>query len=186
MASPWTVTGSIGVVAMLPDLEGSFKKLGLNEDGVFSTPLSRLVIGEPVPQGLLDAMGRSMEEIYRVFTGRVLQHRPLSPEDLPAWAGGRVWSGLRANSAGLVDSLGTLADAISAASGLAGGVDGIRHYPVQEDLLELLFSGRLRPRDLFPMLGQTQLPAEVLDLLAPLDTDPRSMIRSEWEWELLE
>ncbi|MCA9782502.1 MAG: S49 family peptidase [Candidatus Cloacimonetes bacterium] len=186
MASPWTVTGSIGVVAMLPDLEGSFKKLGLNEDGVFSTPLSRLVIGEPVPQGLLDAMGRSMEEIYRVFTGRVLQHRPLSPEDLPAWAGGRVWSGLRANSAGLVDSLGTLADAISAASGLAGGVDGIRHYPLQEDLLELLFSGRLRPRDLFPMLGQTQLPAEVLDLLAPLKSDPRSMIRSEWEWELLE
>jgi protease-4 len=186
MASPWTVTGSIGVVAMLPDVSGSYNKLGLTEDGVFSTPLSRVVLGRPLPEGMLEALGRNMERIYEVFTGRVLEKRPLSPEDLPSLAGGRVWSGERAEAAGLVDSLGTLDDAVKLASSLANGVAGVRHYPVQQDLFELLFSGKLSPRDLVPLLGESRLPEVVEELLEPVAADPRFVVRSEWEWEMAE
>jgi protease-4 len=171
---------------MLPDLSGSFAKLGIAEDGVFSTTLSRFVLGRPVPPGLLEALARNMERIYEVFTGRVLEKRPLAPEELPRYAGGRVWSGKRALENRLVDSLGTLDDAVRLAESLAGASLQVKHYPEQEDLLALLFSGQISPRDLLPLLGQESWIDQAGELLEPQAVDPRSLLRSEWDWEVLE
>lgn len=120
IADPSTITGSIGVFGILPTFQGSLAKLGLSADGVKTTKLS----GEPdVLRGTspqFDAlMQGSIEDIYRRFTGLVAQSRKLPVERVDQIAEGRVWAGSNARQIGLVDSFGTVDDAISAAAKLA-------------------------------------------------------------------
>ncbi len=191
-ADPWTVTGSIGVVAMLPDFSGSFDKLGLRADGIYSTPLSRLSPGLPVEDELLEALGQSMDRIYSAFRQRVLEHRPVPADQLDLWTEGRVWSARRAQGGGLVDSLGTLQDALADLAGELQLEDPlVEHYPRSRDLLDLLLSGELDPADLIPLFGraglQAGLPADLLALLPDLPRDdPASWLRAEWLWQVQE
>lgn len=120
IADPATVTGSIGVYGILPTFEGSLAKLGLTADGVRTTPLS----GEPdlfegtSPQ--FDAlMQSSIEDIYRRFTTLVAQSRKLPIDRVHEIAEGRVWAGTTAQQIGLIDSFGTVDDAIAEAARLA-------------------------------------------------------------------
>lgn len=120
IADPATITGSIGVFGILPTFEGSLAKLGLSADGVKTTPLS----GEPdvfrgtSPQ--FDAMMQgSIEDIYRRFTGLVAQSRKLPVARVREIAEGRVWAGSSARQIGLVDSFGSVDDAIAEAARLA-------------------------------------------------------------------
>lgn len=120
IAEPSTVTGSIGVFGILPTFQGSLTKLGLSADGVKTTPLS----GEPdLYKGtspLFDAMMQgSIEDIYRRFTTMVAQSRKLPIERVREIAEGRVWAGSSARQIGLVDSFGTLDDAVAEAAKLA-------------------------------------------------------------------
>ena len=120
IAEPSTVTGSIGVFGILPTFQGSLAKLGLSADGVKTTPLS----GEPdLYKGtspLFDAMMQgSIEDIYRRFTTLVAQSRKLPIERVREIAEGRVWAGTSARQIGLVDSFGTVDDAIAEAAKLA-------------------------------------------------------------------
>jgi protease-4 len=120
IADPATITGSIGVFGILPTFEGSLAKLGLSADGVKTTPLS----GEPdilrgtSPQ--FDAlMQGSIEDVYRRFTGLVAQSRKLPVERVRSIAEGRVWAGTSARQIGLVDSFGSVDDAVAVAAKLA-------------------------------------------------------------------
>ncbi len=120
IADPSTITGSIGVFGILPTFEGSLAKLGLSADGVKTTPLS----GEPdVMRGTspeFDAlMQGSIEDIYRRFTTSVAKSRKLPIERVREIAEGRVWAGTTAKQIGLVDSFGTVDDAIAEAARLA-------------------------------------------------------------------
>jgi protease-4 len=120
IADPATITGSIGVFGVLPTFEGSLAKLGLSADGVKTTPLS----GEPdvfrgtSPQ--FDAMMQgSVEDVYRRFTGLVAQSRKLPIARVREIAEGRVWAGNSARQIGLVDSFGSVDDAVAEAARLA-------------------------------------------------------------------
>lgn len=120
-ASPSTVTGSIGVIGVIPTFEDALEYLGVGVDGVGTTALSRA--GDPL-SGLNDTMQlifqSSVEDAYRRFLQLVADGRNMSVPDVDRIAQGRVWTGDQALSLGLVDSLGDLDQAINAAAQLAG------------------------------------------------------------------
>ncbi|WP_174273440.1 signal peptide peptidase SppA [Sphingomonas bacterium] len=120
-AEPATITGSIGVFALLPTFEGSLAKLGLSADGVATTPLS----GQPdIYRGISPAFERllqaSIDDIYRRFTGLVATARHLTPARVDEIGQGHVWAGGTARQLGLVDRFGSLDDAIAFAASRAG------------------------------------------------------------------
>lgn len=120
-AQPSTITGSIGVFAVVPSFERTLGKLGVSADGVKSTPYS----GEPdVLQGLSPdtraLLQASVEDIYRRFTGLVARARDLPAARVDEIGQGRVWAGGTAQQLRLVDRFGGLDDAIAAAAKRAG------------------------------------------------------------------
>lgn len=120
-AQPSTITGSIGVFALIPSFENTLGKLGVSADGVKSTPYS----GEPdVLRGLSPdvqtLLQASVEDIYRRFTGLVATARKLPPTRVDEVGQGRVWAGGTAQQLRLVDHFGDLNTAIAAAAKRAG------------------------------------------------------------------
>ncbi len=115
-AQPSTITGSIGVFAIIPSFEGTLKDLHLGADGVKSTPYSGapdVLTGlSPETRSLLQA---SVEDIYRRFVGLVSVSRHLTPARVDQIAQGRVWAGSTALSLGLVDRIGGLDAALAEA-----------------------------------------------------------------------
>ena len=118
-AEPATITGSIGVFGIIPTFAGTLKKLGLNADGVATTPLS----GQPdIYRGTSPVFDRliqgGIESVYARFTGLVAQSRHLAVARVDEIAQGRVWPGGMARQIGLVDRFGTLDDAVAYAASL--------------------------------------------------------------------
>ena len=116
-AEPSTITGSIGIFAVLPTYEATLAKIGVTSDGVRTTPLSGQpdVLGGTTP--LLDAvLQANIENGYRQFIGRVAQARRMTPARVDQIGQGRVWDGGTARQLGLVDRFGTLDDAVKEAA----------------------------------------------------------------------
>ena len=139
---PTTITGSIGVVGLLPEYSALLDTLSIGWESVGTSPFS--TFGDPgkplTPRekSLLDA---HLEKMYHQFKERVARGRGLTLEEVEERAQGRVWSGRQALALGLVDSLGTLEDAVDWLAdqvGLRPGKYSLRHYPRQRELLELL------------------------------------------------
>ncbi len=120
-ASPTTLTGSIGIFAAFPTFVRSLETLGIHTDGVATTRIA----GAPDPRRRLDPeletmMQSLVQRGYDRFIEVVAAGRGMPRERVEAAARGRVWAGAAARELGLVDSLGTLADATRAAAALAG------------------------------------------------------------------
>jgi protease-4 len=117
LADEATVTGSIGVVAMLPTAGGAFGKLGVNAAGSSTTWLGTAYDPrrglDPRFEQLLQAR---VNHVYRDFTTRTAAARKTTPEAIDAVAQGRVWAGKDAQAHGLVDRLGGLGDALKSAA----------------------------------------------------------------------
>ncbi|WP_334169790.1 signal peptide peptidase SppA [Zoogloea sp.] len=123
-ASPTTLTGSIGIFAMLPDLSGPFGKLGLAVDGVGTTPLAGGVDPRrPLDPQIASLLQQSIEHGYKRFLSVVAGARKMSPEAVDAVAQGRVWLGSQALEKGLVDKLGGLDAVVRAAAARAAVAD---------------------------------------------------------------
>ena len=135
-ADATTLTGSIGVFGMIPDLSGLVTdKFGIHFTTIESNPnASGINIMGPMNEYQLAAMQASVEDIYDTFTSRVAQGRDMPVEDVREIAEGRVWVGSEALRLGLVDDLGTLNDAVEAISSELGMNPGdVVDYPVVED-----------------------------------------------------
>jgi protease-4 len=120
IAHPSTITGSIGVFAVIPTFPRALARLGITTDGVKSTPYS----GEPDVLGGIGAETRqllqiSVENIYGRFTGLVAEARKLPVAEVDRIGQGRVWTGADARRLKLVDGLGGLDEAVAAAARLA-------------------------------------------------------------------
>jgi protease IV len=120
LAEPDTITGSIGVFAVLPSFQQALGNVGITADGITTTPLS----GQPDlaagPNAAFDAVAQaSVENIYDRFTGLVATSRRLPVARVRENAEGRVWAGATARQLGLVDAFGGLEDAIAEAARLA-------------------------------------------------------------------
>jgi protease-4 len=116
-ASPSTITGSIGVFAVVPTFEGSLNKLGINVDGVGTTSLSgSLRIDRDLSPQVSEILQLGVDHAYSVFIGHVAAARRKSVDAINDIAQGRVWSGSDAKERGLVDKLGSYQDALNAAA----------------------------------------------------------------------
>lgn len=182
--SPFSVMGSIGVVALVPDLSAAAGKLGLAPQTIQPLPGGRLGnLGSPVEAATLAALRLRMVEIYHEFRSRVTAHRPLSEAQLAPIAGGRVWSGRRAVELGLADDLGGLQDCLdSLQASLGGPALPVVDYPEQETLLGLLLAGHLKARDLLPGAGLGRLATQLGggEFLRQVEEDPMRLQDPRW------
>ncbi|MEP7258499.1 MAG: signal peptide peptidase SppA, partial [Flavitalea sp.] len=141
-AQPNTITGSIGVFGLLPNLEKFFNnKLGVTFDAVKTSPdADALSITKPLSPLQKQYYQEQIDSIYFTFKTRVANGRKLDIAFVDSIAQGRVWSGTRAVQLKLVDKIGGIEDAISAAAKLAKISDyGIKEYPGPENIFEKYF-----------------------------------------------
>jgi protease-4 len=116
-ASPATLTGSIGIFAIIPTVDKTLSKIGVNVDGVGTTQLSsQMRIDRPLSADARALIQSEIERGYDVFLERVSSGRNRTREQIDAIAQGRVWSGQDAKRLGLVDGLGSFDDATKAAA----------------------------------------------------------------------
>ena len=116
-ASPTTITGSIGVFAAIPTFQGTLGKVGVNVDGVGTTPLSGdFRLDRPLGPAARDILQSGVEHAYEVFLDRVAENRKKTPAEIDGVAQGRVWAGSDAQTRGLIDSLGTFEEAVKSAA----------------------------------------------------------------------
>lgn len=120
-----TLTGSIGVFSMIPDFSKTAENLlNVNITSVGSSKHSDMFsLMRPLDNEETDFMQSSVETIYNAFIKNVSEGRKMSEDDVDKIAQGRVWSGADALEIGLVDEIGTLADAINYAAVAAGDSD---------------------------------------------------------------
>ena len=119
VASPTTLTGSIGIFGMFASADKALNKIGIYNDGVGTSALSRIDPTRPLEPKLADIMQMGIERGYKQFLTVVSEGRGMSLDEVDKVAQGRVWTGVDAKSLGLVDQLGTLQDAILQAADLA-------------------------------------------------------------------
>jgi protease-4 len=116
-ASPATITGSIGIFAVIPTVNRTLSKIGVGVDGVGTTPLSgQLRLDRPLGEEAKKFLQATIERGYDEFLGRVSSGRKKTRDEVDAIAQGRVWSGVDAKRLGLVDQLGSFDDAVKAAA----------------------------------------------------------------------
>jgi protease-4 len=155
LANPGSLTGSIGVIMQLSNVEELMKKIGIRGINVKSAPNKD--IGSPLqplsPEGqkILQSL---VDNVHSQFVAAVAKGRSMDEDRVRKLADGRIYSGAQAQELGLIDQFGTLRDAIDLAA-KRGGIDGepAIYYsrPEQERWWERMFMGvfgyRLPGRD---------------------------------------
>jgi len=153
-----TLTGSIGVFSMIPDLSKTVKDLAhVNIVSVGSSKHADVYsLMRPLDQEELDYMQASVESIYSRFVSTVSEGRDLDPDFVDSIAQGRVWAGSDALKIGLVDEIGTLEDAIKWAASAGGNADlaawNVTEYPKPQSEMERMME----------MFGQGNPPENIL------------------------
>ena len=140
VASEATITGSIGVFGMLPNAQNLLEnKLGVHTDRVGTNANGNIGVFSPLNETQYEAIEESISDIYDDFTSLVAEGRGMSQDAVKEVAGGRVWSGTDAITAGLVDEIGTLERAKDIAAELASLSDyNVKNYPKPIDPFEEL------------------------------------------------
>lgn len=142
VAEPTTLTGSIGIFGMLPDLEGLAGKVGLQVDEVH-THRAAASLFRPLRDENAAGMQANIERGYALFVKRCAEGRGLTEDSIRSVAEGRVWTGIMARQLGLVDELGGLDTAVRLAAEKAGlDTYALARYPEPEDLWMKLLSGQ--------------------------------------------
>jgi len=138
-ALPSTLTGSIGVFGMLPNVEKLMtEKLGITVDGVGTNAQSDFgQITRKTTTSEANLIQNQVEEFYDTFIQKVADGRGLTKAEVDSIGQGRVWSGLNAIEIGLVDEIGGLNDAVAKAASLANLSEyRLIEYPQKEDAFE--------------------------------------------------
>lgn len=120
-AQPNTITGSIGIFGLFVTVPDTLARLGINTDGVGTTPLAgSLDLRRPLSPQMETILTSVIRRGYNEFIGKVAAARGRTPDEIDRIAQGRVWDGNQALERGLVDALGGLGEAIAAAADRAG------------------------------------------------------------------
>ena len=116
-ANPATITGSIGIFAIIPTIDKTLGKIGVSVDGVGTTALSgQARIDRPLSEGAKAVLQSVTTHGYDEFVARVAAGRKKTTTEVDSIAQGRVWAGSDAKRIGLVDELGSFNDAVRAAA----------------------------------------------------------------------
>ncbi len=140
IASPNTLTGSIGVFGVLPTVDRALGKLGVNIDGIGTTPYSGLSPLRPMSPAVDQLLQSGVARNYEIFLSHVASGRHKTRDEVDRIAQGRVWAGSDAQPIGLVDRFGTYRDALEAAATRAHLPAG---YPVKRIETDRGFFDRL-------------------------------------------
>lgn len=141
VASPTTVTGSIGIFGIMFDLSDFFdEKLGITFDEVRTGKFGEMfTVTRPLTAEERAFWQQELDESYESFLEKAAEGRGMSKDAVRAVAAGRVWTGEQAAGNGLVDLLGGIDDAVRIAAERAGISDDyrLRYYPERKSFLEL-------------------------------------------------
>jgi len=140
VAQPTTITGSIGIFGVIPNIKGLDDKIGITYDGVKTNKMSDAIsINRPFTPEERDLMQSYVNRGYELFVKRCADGRKMKIEQIKAIAEGRVWTGEDALKIGLVDKIGGLNDAIKLAVEKAKLKSyNIKEYPEKEDFMTKL------------------------------------------------
>ncbi|HZS54041.1 MAG TPA: signal peptide peptidase SppA [Bryobacteraceae bacterium] len=150
MSYPNTITGSIGVLYVRPNIHGLLDKLGVSEDAISRGKLSDMdSLTQPLSDAAQQKLHESISATYRSFVTKVATSRKKTYDQIDALAQGRVWMGAQAQQNGLVDEIGGLDQAVALlrqkAHLSAGGATDLVLYPPRKSLLEMLTSSSTDP-----------------------------------------
>jgi protease-4 len=136
-----TITGSIGVFSIVPNMQGFFSdKLGVTFDGVKTGPYANSPsVTEPLSPLQKKYFQEGVDSIYQTFLSRVAEGRKMPLAKVDSIGQGRIWTGTQALQLGLVDRIGGMETAMAAAAKLAK-LDGyrVRQFPERINWLERL------------------------------------------------
>ena len=140
IANPFTLTGSIGVWAALPNFKNSFEKVGILFDQVSTNELNFSLL-EPPNDNLSSFMQSYVDGSYNKFIKLVSKNRKLSIDNTEKIAQGRIWSGKSAFQNNLVDALGVYQDGIKILEEESGISDfKIQYIPTSPGIIDDLFA----------------------------------------------
>ncbi|TAH00291.1 MAG: signal peptide peptidase SppA [Sphingobacteriales bacterium] len=137
-----TLTGSIGVFSVLPNMKNFFNnKLGITFDGVKTAQYADMMtIDRPLNDAEKRFLQNDVDSIYQTFLTRVSNGRKLNRVHVDSIAQGRVWTGAKGKELGLVDRIGGLQDAINCAARMAKLKDyRTKEFPEPESFLKQIF-----------------------------------------------
>lgn len=159
VAQPNTITGSIGIFGLIPNIEGLNNKLGLSYDGVKTNKMSdALSVNRPFRPEERDLMQNYVNRGYELFVKRCADGRKKITDEIKAIAEGRVWTGEDALKIGLVDKIGGIDEAIKMAVDKAKlTAYNVKEYPVKEDFVTKLmksFGKDMETRFIKAQLGE--------------------------------
>jgi protease-4 len=146
-AQPTTITGSIGVFGIIPNMEKFFKnKLGITFDGVKTGPYADAGAPyRPMTDEEKKIIQGEIELVYSTFKQRVADGRKKDTAYVDSIAQGRVWTGQRAKEIGLIDRFGGTEDAVQCAARMAKLTDyQVKEYPEKQNLLDRIL-GKTNP-----------------------------------------
>jgi protease IV len=168
-ANPGTLTGSIGVIMQLANLEQLMKKVGVDYVVVKAGQFKDIGnVARPMTSDERRVMQALLDDVHGQFIGAVAEGRKLTREEVARFADGRVFSGLQAKELRMVDALGGLEDAVLAAGKLAGipGTPSVlqprRRFSFM-DLLRNQFGGTPAGMLLRPSLPAFKTPLYLMD-----------------------
>ncbi len=141
LASPGTITGSIGVFASVPNFQGLMNdKIGITTDVVKTNRHADMIsVFNPLDAEEKAILQKNVDDAYETFLRVVSEGRNLSRDEVDAIGGGRVWSGKDAITIGLIDLFGGLERSIEVAAGMAGlETYRIQSLPLLEDPFTLI------------------------------------------------
>lgn len=159
IASPSTLTGSIGIFGVINTIERLLNKIGVHSDGVSTSPLSDISSTKALPAITQQIIQLNINNAYQHFISLVADQRHKSVDEVNQIAQGHVWSGRDAKANGLVDMLGDFDDAVNKAQALA-------HLPR-------------------PLLSFTPVPSSLFNqLIQQFDLSMQSQLKDQWQGQV--
>jgi protease-4 len=170
IASPSTLTGSIGIFGVINTYQNTLDNFGVHTDGVATSPLADIAVTKALPPEFSQMMQLNIENGYKTFIGLVAKARNKTPEQIDQIAQGHVWIGSDAKNDGLVDQLGDFDDAVSKAAELAKLPKWQLNWYVNEpSFTDLVFSQvSASAHAMLPAAVQAYLPAPVTKMALEL------------------
>ena len=180
IANPFTLTGSIGVWAALPNFKKSFENIGILFDQISTNDLNLSVLESP-NENLSSFMQSYVDGSYHKFIKLVSNSRQMTIESVEELAQGRIWSGSAAVKNNLVDSLGVFQDGIDMLKEDSGIQDfEIEYIPTSPGILEgfwgsfnsfletsLSFIGYIKPLDIQHILTKKRIDTNLICIVCP-------------------
>jgi protease-4 len=185
VAQPTTITGSIGIFGVIPNISGLNEKLGITWDGVKTNKMSdAITINRQFTPDERNLMQNYVNRGYELFVKRCAEGRKMKPEQIKAIAEGRVWTGEDALKIGLVDKIGGLNDAIKMAVDKAKlKTYNITEYPEKEDFATKLMKNF--SKDIQTSLLKSQLGDQYNAFMQIKNLDKINGIQARMSYDLI-